>query len=220
MHISSEEQKTSLKGQKTGALCFAGGGLIYLLAEKISASGWHRPAYSWLHNYISDLGIASCGATPDGRDICSPLHNVMNAGFAAEGVLFFIACWLLRPVFKGQGERAFLFFGLLHGIGGVMIAVFHSGGGTGGITVHQTGAVLAIAGGNLCLLSAGWIKRQHDGWRGFALVSLILGSLGLISMVTISLDVLPVGLTERLSVYTITGWQIGTGIWLKTQSGY
>lgn len=208
--------QTQSQWQKTGAACFALGGILYLLAEKISSTGWRDPSYSYLHNYISDLGIASCGMTPDGRDICSPLHNVMNAGFAAEGILFFIACWLLRPLFSAPGRHVFLFSGLLHALGGVLIALFHSGGSTGGVTVHQAGAVLAIAGGNVCLLSAGWMKLHSTGWRAFSLFSLALGCTGLVSMVTISFDILPTGLIERISVYPITFWQIFTGFWILT----
>ena len=200
--------------QKGGALCFTLGGVQYLLAEKISALAWHTPDYSYRQNYISDLGIASCGMTADGRDICSPLHILMNSGFAMEGILFFIGCWLMRPVFHESGRSLFLLSGLLHAVGGVMIALFHSGGGTGGVTLHQTGAVMAIAGGNLCLLSAAWMKRNSAGWREFSWLSLMLGVVGLVSMFTISLDVLPVGIIERMSVYTITGWQIVAGIWL------
>ena len=200
--------------QKGGALCFTLGGLQYLLAEKISALAWHEPDYSYRQNYISDLGIASCGPTADGRAIYSPLHMLMNSGFAIEGLLFFIACVLLRRVFNEQGQSLFLLFGLLHGIGGVMIALFHSGGGTGGVTLHQTGAVMAIGGGNLCLLSVAWMKRNSAGWRGFSWLSLMLGVVGLVSMFMISLDVLPVGMIERMSVYTITGWQVVTGFWL------
>lgn len=203
MHITSH-------WQKTGALCFTLGGVVYLLAEKISALAWHHPAYSYLHNYISDLGIATCGVTPDGRDICSPAHHIMNTGFAAEGVLFFIACGLLRSLFDSPGRGLFLLFGLLHGVGGVLIALFHSGTGTGGITLHQAGAVMAIGGGNLCLIIAGWLQRHR--WPRFAILSMTLGAVGLISMITISLDILPVGFIERLSVYTITFWQIVTGL--------
>ena len=208
--------QTQSQWQKTGAVCLALGGILYLLAEKISSTGWRDPVYSYLQNYISDLGIASCGITPDGRNICSPLHNVMNAGFAVEGILFFMACWLLRPIFNGAGRHVFLFSGLLHGIGGVLIALFHSGGSTGGVTLHQAGAVLAIAGGNVCLLSAGWMKRRSTGWWKFSLFSLILGCLGLVSMVTISFDLMPTGFIERMSVYPITLWQIFTGLWILT----
>lgn len=200
--------------QRAGALCFTLGGLQYLLAEKITSLAWQAPEYSYLQNYISDLGIVSCGLTADGRDICSPLHLLINSGFAMEGILFFIACWLLRRVFHEKGRTLFICFGLIHGLGGVLIALFHSGGGTGGVTLHQAGAVMAIGGGNLCLLTAGWMKRHSTGWKEFSLLSLILGGAGLISMLTLSLDVLPVGLIERISVYTITGWQCVTGILL------
>jgi len=205
---------TSSAWQKWGALCFTLGGLQYLVAEKVSALAWRDPAYSYRENYISDLGIATCGMTADGRDICSPLHQVMNSGFALEGLLFFIACVLLRRVFNGHGQSLFLIFGFLHGLGGVLIALFHSGGGTGGVTLHQAGAMMAIGGGNLCLLTAGWMKRHDTGWRVFSVFSLLAGVVGLISMFTISLNVLPVGIIERMSVYTITLWQTITGFFL------
>jgi len=202
--------------RKIGAGCFILGGAVYLLAEKISALAWHVPAYRYMQNYISDLGIPVCGVLADGRAICSPRHVVMNMGFAAEGILFFLACFLIGSGCRPRGRWLFLLTGLLHGIGGVMIALFHSGGGNGGITLHQAGAVLAIAGGNLCLLTAGMLLRGHSRrrdrqWGG---ISLLLGTVGLLSMLIIPLNLLPTGLIERASVYPITCWQILTGLWL------
>jgi hypothetical protein len=44
------------------------GGVIWILAtlqygivQVIVASAWHHPPYSWLNNYISDLGNTVCG---------------------------------------------------------------------------------------------------------------------------------------------------------------
>lgn len=194
-----------------GAGCFSLGGLQYLLAEKITALGWQAPVYRYSQNYISDLGIALCGATADGREICSPLHAVMNLGFAIEGVLFFIACWLLHSLFSGALRGVFLATGLIHAVGGVMIALFHSGGASSGITLHQAGAVMAIAGGNLCLISAGWILRHR---RIYGSLSLLAGIFGLVSMALINSGYFPIGLIERASVYPITCWQILTGFYL------
>lgn len=197
--------------QRMGAACFSLGGLQYLLAEKIASTGWHAPAYRYRQNYISDLGIPLCGPTADGRDICSPLHDVMNVGFAVEGVLFFIACWLLRSVFCGRLRGFFLATGLVHAAGGVLIAVYHSGTAVSGVTAHQIGAVMAIAGGNLCLVCAGWLLRRR---RFYGLGSMLAGVFGLVCMALITSGYFPVGLIERASVYPITFWQILTGLWL------
>lgn len=189
---------------RAGACCFAAGGLLYLLAERISALAWHHPAYRYSHNYISDLGIPECGP-----QICSPLHNVMNAGFAVEGVLFLLACLLLRPQLSGGMGWAALLAGGLHGIGGVMIALFHSGGEADGVTLHQAGAVMAIGGGNLCLIVTGLaLRRCMPVYAGF---SLLLGMVGLLCMVLIPYVALPIGIIERAAVYPITLWQVVSG---------
>lgn len=200
-----------------GALCFVLGGLQYLLAEKITALSWINPHYLYAVNYISDLGVAQCGVMADGRNLCSPLHSVMNSGFALEGVLFFIACWLLKPWFAGLAGRLFLAFGFLHGLGGVLIAIFHSdpqGPMLGSISLHQFGAVLAIVGGNLTLLSAGWSQWNKLEWRVFSGLSWVLGGIGLLNVVILTMHILPTGLAERGSVYSITFWQIFTGVYL------
>lgn len=189
---------------RTGARCFAAGGLLYLLAERISALAWHHPIYRYSHHYISDLGIPDCGP-----QICSPLHSVMNAGFAAEGGLFMLACWLLYPLFSGRTGWAILLTGVLHGVGGVMIAFYHSGGASGGLTPHQVGAVMAIAGGNLCLIAVGWAVR--GSFIAYSRFSLLLGSFGLLCMLAIPWVPLPIGIIERAAVYPITLWQIVSG---------
>lgn len=196
--------------QKIGAWCFTLGGLQYLLAEKLSALGWHDPSYSYSQNYISDLGIP----------LRSPLHHLMNAGFALEGVLFFIACWLLRSFFKGAGRYLFLLAGLIHAAGGVLIALYHSGGGGSGVTLHEVGAVMAIGGGNLCLLAVGWMMHARRGFSAYGWLSLLLGSLGLICMFSITSGQFPIGIIERASVYPITFWQVSTGLLLLLKCRY
>ncbi|EIC86400.1 DUF998 domain-containing protein [Serratia sp. M24T3] len=204
--------------QQTGAWCFSLGGIQYLLAEKITALGWSNPAYFYSKNYISDLGIPLCGQTADGRDICSPLHAVMNSGFAIEGILFALACWLLSGVFNGRTRSLFILAGLLHGIGGVLIACFHSGTASSGITLHQVGAVMAIGGGNLCLIAAAWLMHTKAGFGRYAWLTLFLGGVGLVCMFSITSGKYPIGIIERASVYPITFWQILTGFFLLIKS--
>lgn len=199
------------RGNRIGAACLALSGLIYLLAERISALAWQHPPYRYQFNYISDLGVPQCGSL-----ICSPLHNVMNSGFAAEGVLFFCGCILL---FSRVKNRWALLLAGIHGAGGVLIALFHSGGISSGITLHQTGAVMAIGGGNLCLIAVGlhaiFLAPGGKGGRplpaGLGYFSLLLGGFGLLSMLAIPSALFPIGIIERASVYPITTWQIVTG---------
>ena len=186
---------------RLGAGCLALGGLLYLLAERVSALAWHHPPYRYAINYISDLGIPDCGTV-----VCSPLHRVMNSGFAAEGLLFFTGCLLLYPLIK---SRPALLLAALHGAGGVLIALFHSGGVASGITLHQTGAVMAIGGGNVCLIAVGWKMKTRFPRYGY--FSLLLGAFGLLSMLAIPSALFPIGIIERASVYPITLWQMVSG---------
>lgn len=205
--------------QKIGALCFVIGGLQFLLAEKISALAWMQPVYSYASNYISDLGIPLCGLQSDGRFFCSPLYWVMNSGFIIEAVLFFLACLLLRNYFSGWAKILFLGFGFLHAIGGITIGIFPSFPEPalwGTFSVHRFGAALTIIGGNLCILTTGVAALHKNNTQTFiglfAGLSIVLGCIGILNVLILTLDVVPVGLIERGSVYTITLWQIITGL--------
>ena len=50
-----------------GGLAWIAGTVVYFVAQPVVASAW-SPGYSWLHNYISDLGNTACGsfAVPHG----------------------------------------------------------------------------------------------------------------------------------------------------------
>jgi hypothetical membrane protein len=65
--------------------------LQYAIVQIVAAAAWHHPPYSWLNNYISDLGNTACGrfTVPHGTPayVCSPLHSTMNASFIVTGIL-------------------------------------------------------------------------------------------------------------------------------------
>ncbi|WP_347558025.1 DUF998 domain-containing protein [Robbsia sp. KACC 23696] len=201
---------------KVGGLCFAAAGLLYLAAETISAAAWHTPPYSYARNYISDLGVAGCGILFHGRPICSPLHGLMNIGFMLEGLLFFIA----NLIVSGQTTRPWRFgivmLGLLHGVGMLLVGYYHGSEAAledGSLRYHLLGAQLAIVSGNVALIAYGCAHRQIGLSRRFASLSIVLGSVGLLSAVTLVslLTTLPRGLLERGSVYSIMIWEIVTG---------
>lgn len=77
------------------------------------------------------------------------------------------------------------------------------------------------------MIVAGFQWRSLETPRWFGIASIVLGSIGLASTVVLAttFGVLPPGIPERASVYTITVWQILTGIVLlaglrqRTRSG-
>ena len=69
-------------------------------------------------------------------------------------------------------------------------------------------------GGNVAAIVAGFQWRRLEMPRWFGIASIVLGSIGLVGAVVLgtTFGVLPSGIPERASVYTITVWQILTGI--------
>ena len=177
------------------AFAWASAGLVYLVVEAIAAAAY-RPHYSYAHNFISDLGVPGCS---------SPLAWLMNVAFCVQGTLF------LAGAVAARGARPLLACAGANALGNVQIAVFHSGS-----AVHALGAVLAIVGGNAAILAgSSLIGGRHRT------VSLGLGVFGLLSFALFVIDlksaVVPLGIVERCSVYSITVWQLLTAVWLLTR---
>ncbi len=206
---------------RTAGLFWLLSGLVYLIAEAVSASAF-APTYSYAHNFISDLGVSGCGQEMQGRLICSPLHDVMNWAFMLEGAGFFIAAAIVARTQTGLMRWIFVVLAALHAIGILMVGIFHGSNaavadGTG--VYHVLGATLAIVCGNLAVLSAAGLPP----WRGPILqgFTIILPLLGIVSLVgliqaqmTGTIVVFDNGILERASVYSITVWQIVSGIYL------
>jgi hypothetical membrane protein len=73
--------------RRLAAIAPLAGPAIYIAAEAISSIARKNPTYRYADNWISELGSTTQGVF-QGRPINSPLHNVMNAGFILQGVLF------------------------------------------------------------------------------------------------------------------------------------
>jgi hypothetical membrane protein len=190
---------TTSNRQRVGAaVAWLSAGLAYLTLEAVAAAAF-RSHYSYARNFISDLGVPSH----------SPLAWLMNVAFCLQGTLFLAGAVALSKA------RLFLAFAAANAIGNVLIAVFHSGPSpTAG--AHVIGAVLAIVGGNAAVLAGSSII---GGWH--RKVSVALGAFGLLSFLTFVIElpsaVLPLGVLERCSVYSITAWQLFTGAWLLSR---
>ncbi len=200
-------------------------GLFYVGAELISANAWVDPPYDFARNYISDLGFSDCAGVGQHR-ICSPLHQVMNAGFMVQGSVFTIGALLVvRAILELSWQRvAVALLLVLSGVGTFFVGIFHQSldlyaAGLNGL--HLLAATLAIGPGNLGLLLLGLFALRARAWRLYGTAVAILGVAGIIGSVLLieHVDFGPgIGLTERLAVYPLNIWTIGSGVGLLVTS--
>ncbi len=185
---------------KRGAALWMAAALGYLILEAVTAAAFH-PTYSYPRNYISDLGL----------DVVSPRSYLMHAAFYLQGVLFFFGALLIVGRPENRRARVFLALTAVNLIGNIVIATVHSG------AVHRVGAALAILGGNVAIAAGApvittvatrrWYRRTSSLAAIFGLLSLAM----LIVNSSISMtDLLPDGMWERASVYSIIAWQLLT----------
>lgn len=207
-----------------GSLWIASG-LVYVIAEAIAASAF--PGYSYATNYISDLGVPDIG-TYQGRAIDSPLHAVMNAGFVAHGILFLLAAvFAIRSAAAGP-RRAFVALAAIHAIGICLVGTIpgsQTSVDNGLAIFHVAGATMAILAGNLAAVVAGLGSRRIGAARGYVVASVVIGTVGILCAIMLSvdsgsasIDLLPDGVWERAAVYSITVWELGTGVVLLVSS--
>jgi hypothetical membrane protein len=192
---------------RVGAWLWIGAALGYFVAEAIAAAAM-VPTYSYATDYISTLGAP-------GR---SPLAGLMNAAFVIQAILFPVGAALLVAGGRNRKASVFLAFAVLNGIGNLLVATVHSGPSGSGPDWHGVGAFLAIAGGNVAVLAGSSAIRRAGASRTYRAVSVALGVLGLLCLAGLVLDtsltVLPIGIWERGSVYSVYIWQTLTAVYL------
>lgn len=192
--------------------------LQYFAAETAVIGAWAGPQpYDRRTGYISDLGALNCG-NYDGRDVCSPLHWLMNASFIVQGLGMFLGALLLSSgllcvaaragVRVHPGRRkprlAAVWVRILTGTAGAGTMVVGLVPEDAGSAFHFIGAVVYFLAGALALLVLGvlWLRQTPLGWLvlGCGVVSLAaLATGGLTGM-----DVPEPGTLERLMGYPIT----------------
>ncbi|OBI76309.1 DUF998 domain-containing protein [Mycobacterium asiaticum] len=180
---------------RCGAALWVLGAIGYLVLEALAAAGY--PHYSYADNYISDLGVAG-----------SRTH-VMHAAFCSYGVLFLLGAVLIVGVPASRRASIFLAMAAINAVGNIVVGTIYSG------KVHVVGAALAIVGGNVAIAAGSRVVGIARRWyqRGSELVA----ALGLLSLTMLVVDsaitdsrILPDGVWERGSVYSITLWQLLT----------
>jgi hypothetical protein len=197
----------------------AGG--AYLVLEAVAAAHF-RPHYSYA-DYISDLGVTRAGML-HGRMAESPLAHLMNTAFYVQGTFFLLGAILVVYAVRPRRAGLFIAFAALNAVGNILVGTVHTGptaevGGTPWL--HGAGAVGAIVGGNLAILAWTALARKAGAAQWYRATSLGLAAVGLLSFtmfvigsVTAAGHLLPDGVWERGSVYSIIVWQMLTGGYL------
>ena len=187
----------------------------YLILEAVAAAGY-EPVYSYARNYISELGVNG-GELVHGRMSGSTRSYLMHTVFYLQGILFFLGALLIVGVPDSRRARIFLGLVAANAVGNILIGTLHSG------KLHRVGAALAIVGGNTAILAGSAIVVTIGGHRWYRRISKLVAALGLLSLMmllinsaTSKANVLPDGVWERGSVYSIIIWQLLTAGCLLT----
>jgi hypothetical membrane protein len=152
--------------------------LQYAVIQVVVAAAWHHPPYSWLSNYISDLGNTACGkfTVPHGTPayVCSPLHATMNASFIATGILTIAGAVLLRRLWpQGRLATAALVLWVITGLGKIAVGLVPE---NTNISLHLL-AAFNIPVGCAAILLLSWSVRATS--RAVSIAGIILGAVGL-----------------------------------------
>ena len=189
---------------KYGSYAFVIAGIYFLLAEFVSAVYTGLPLFEvYTQNTISALGVPG---------YISPIDWLMNSGFIVLGVLLIIGfhMGLSSRIKKWKAIEYALTF--VTALGLFIIAVIHAGN-----PIHQIGALMAIVGGGVLLMTAAFAL---DTSKSYKIASF---SLGLIAIVFLVVMIIFMGnprleiieaVPERISVYALILWSFLTGVYL------
>ena len=192
------------------AACWITAGCGYLILEALAAKGF-RSDYRYAADFISDLGRPDLNGS-------APL---MNAAFYLQGTLFLVAALVVVKAERSHSARSFVALAATNALGNIVVGTIHSGGHW----PHDAGAVLAIAGGNAAILAGSAVLRRAGAPQGYRTVSVGLATLGLAAFAALAVQTLsatvvvaPDAVLERISVYTIIGWQLFSAVIYGTLS--
>jgi len=195
--------------------------LQYAVAQVVVAAAWHHPPYSWLGNYISDLGNTACGrfTVPHGTPsyVCSPLHSAMNASFIIAGILTIAGAILLRRFWpRSRGTTVAVVLWVITGLGKIAVGLVPE---NTNIDLHLL-AAFNIPVGCVAILLLSLPARQAS--RAVSVTGIALAVVGLAGTVlstaaefagSSSLDLgLRAGGMERVADYPGALWILMIGI--------
>jgi len=194
-------------GRWPGALLWAST-VQFFIVERLVASAWTSPTYSWRDHAISDLGALVTGEF-DGRLVGSPLHDGMNASLVVLGLTLALgAFFVLRDHRPG---RIGLVMMVAAGVGAALVGFFPE---DGIYEAHLVGQDLAFVLGNLGLIVLGFTGPFPRWLRWYGLASGVVGLVALVLFLSYLRFDLGLGGMERLVCYPLLVWLIVAGVTL------
>lgn len=197
-------------------------GVGFVVVEAIVAARWSAPPYSYVHNFVSDLGNPQVGAF-DGWFIDSPWATVMNIGFVAHGALFAGGTLGLARRLRGTTRMVFLAAASSEAAGFIVVGLVPSSPATatdGTLIVHYIAAGFGILGGNAAVIIAGraWRRLSLPRWAGRAGAGLgIVGAVTVLAWMAV-FTLVPPGIPERVAIYTVVAWVTLAGVTVRAGS--
>ena len=189
---------------KYGSYAFIIAGIYFLLAELASTVSTGLPLFEvYTQNTISALGVPG---------YISPIDWLMNSGFIVLGVLLIIGfhMGLSSRIKKWKAIEYALTF--VTALGLFIIAAIHAGN-----PIHQIGALMAIVGGGVLLMTAAFAL---DTSKSYKIASFSLGLIAILFLIVMiifmgnpQLEIIE-AIPERISVYALILWSFLTGVYL------
>ena len=196
--------KMKIENTKYGSYAFIIAGIYFLLAELASAVYTGLPLFEvYTQNTISALGVPG---------YISPIDWLMNSGFIVLGVLLIIGfhMGLSSRIKKWKILEYALTF--VTALGLFIIAAIHAGN-----PIHQIGALMAIVGGGVLLMTAAFAL---DTSKSYKIASFSLGLIAILFLIVMiifmgnpDLEIIE-AVPERISVYALILWSFLTGVYL------
>jgi Protein of unknown function (DUF998) len=182
------------------------GAVAYLVVEKVAAENLDGP-YSYTHQYISVLGVPAWGR----------FAYLMNGAFYLQGALLLVGAVMVTRAADRRGV-VFLILTAAATVGYSLVATVHGGSPLAagdGMHWHMAGALLVMICGNLAVGAGSSIvaRAVHARWW-YRVVSLLIAAVGLAALLMLAnynlwtYKYAPVGLVERVPVYSILAWQV------------
>lgn len=195
---------------KYGSYAFVIAGIYFLFAELASAVSTGLPLFEvYTQNTISALGVPG---------YISPIDWLMNSGFIVLGVLLIIGfhMGLSSRIKKWKAIEYALTF--VTALGLFIIATIHAGN-----PIHQIGALMAIVGGGVLLMTAAFAL---DTSKSYKIASFSLGLIAILFLIVMiifmgnpDLEIIE-AVPERISVYALILWSFLTGFYLLKDNDY
>ena len=199
-----------IENTKYGSYAFIIASIYFILSEFIAALSTGLPLFEvYTQNTISALGVPG---------YISPIDWLMNSGFIVLGVLLIIGfhMGLSSRIKKWKAIEYALTF--VTALGLFIIAAIHAGN-----PIHQIGALMAIVGGGVLLMTAAFAL---DTSKSYKIASFSLGLIAILFLVVMiifmgnpDLEIIE-AVPERISVYALILWSFLTGIYLLKDNDY